>query len=112
MIPSEKEIARLITAFVGVSLQYATDEPPEPEEWPIATIFNMDRAAHAIAEKLEEGMMDADDTMLRYWRIRRLCIELHSDWALGIGPKWFPGVGVYRLLNLGPLCLYWRPADA
>ena len=40
-------------------------------------------AAHAIAEKLEGGMMDADDTMLRYWRVRQLCVELHSDWEWG-----------------------------
>jgi len=66
MIPSEKEIARLITAFVGVSLQYATDEPPEPEEWPIATIFNMDRAAHAIAEKLAEGVVAEQRYTIRH----------------------------------------------
>ena len=54
MILSEKEIERLITAFVGVLLQYPMDEPPEPEEWPIARIFNMDKAAHAIVERMRE----------------------------------------------------------
>lgn len=57
MLLSEKEIERLITAFVGVSLQYPMDEPPELEEWPIATIFNMDKAARAIAEGMKAGVV-------------------------------------------------------
>ena len=54
---SERGIEQLITSLVGVWLQYATNELPEPEEWPIARIFNMDKAAHAIAERMREGVV-------------------------------------------------------
>ena len=48
-----------------------------------------------------------EDTLLWYWRIGRLCVEVHSTDEWGLALKWWPGMGVSRLLSLGPLCFYW-----
>ena len=52
-------------------------------------------------------MMNAEDTLLRYWRIGRLCVEVHSDFWWGFLEKEWRAID--RTLNIGPLCLYWHP---